>query len=127
MEEEKEKSVEERIKEFDFKIEDAKANLGDVEIFEAILAKADFYNSIKDEENAIKIYKEAMQCITGISSKIDIYFKLLLIAMKHKELQTIKEHIEKVKQLLLEGGDWERKNRLKVKNTHTHILKHTFL
>ena len=45
---------------------------------------------------------------------MDILFAILLIYNKDKNLEKIQENIEKCEKLLEAGGDWERKNKLKV-------------
>lgn len=50
----------------------------------------------------------------GFGPKMDVIFKLLLIYVHDKNLEEIKIHIDRCNKLFEEGGDWERKNRLKV-------------
>lgn len=50
----------------------------------------------------------------GVGKKMDIHFSVLQIYLEEANLEKIKEHIEHQKKLLDQGGDWERKNRLKV-------------
>lgn len=45
---------------------------------------------------------------------MDVIFKLLTIYINDRNLDQIKTHIDKCNKLFEEGGDWERKNRLKV-------------
>lgn len=45
---------------------------------------------------------------------MDVIFNILLIHVKDKNFEEIKIHIDKCNKLFEEGGDWERKNRLKV-------------
>eukprot|EP00438_Fugacium_kawagutii_P031063 Skav204605 [mRNA] locus=scaffold1712:39093:45622:+ [translate_table: standard] len=53
------KQNEEEEAKLDERIKDAKENLGDIEIRDALLAKADFFNRIGDKEQAIKGYEES--------------------------------------------------------------------
>jgi len=58
----------------------------------------------------MKAYKKTI----GTGRKMDIHFNIFLIYLKEKNLLKLKEHIDECKRLLEEGGDWERKNKLKV-------------
>jgi len=79
----------------DDKIKDAEENYGDIEIRDAILEKADFYAKIKDKVNAIKTYEVALSKTLGVAKKMEIEFSILLIYMEDKNLEKIKEIIEK--------------------------------
>lgn len=46
--------------------------------------------------------------------KLDITFALLRIGLFYNDRQLIIVNIEKAKKLIDEGGDWDRRNRLKV-------------
>ena len=46
--------------------------------------------------------------------KLDITFALLRIGLFYNDRSLIIENIEKAKKLIDEGGDWDRRNRLKV-------------
>jgi 26S proteasome regulatory subunit N7 len=88
--------------------------LGDVEVRDAILEKARLFEKIGDKDGAIEIYQLAYSKTIGIGKKMDNLFAVLLIYNKDKNLEKIQENIEKCEKLLEEGGDWERKNKLKV-------------
>ena len=45
---------------------------------------------------------------------MDVQFMIMSIYIKEKNLVKILETINACKKLLEDGGDWERKNRLKV-------------
>jgi len=98
----------------DDKIKDAEENLGDVEVRDAIFEKAAFYQKIKDNENAVKFYELALKKSVGVSKKLEVQFSLLHMYLELRDLNKIKEAIDKCKHFLEEGGDWERKNKLKV-------------
>lgn len=85
-----------------------------MEIRDAILDKAQFLQKINRLEEAVNVFNEAYKKTIGIGKKMDIIFFILLIYLKQKNLQKIKESIDRQKKLLEEGGDWERKNKLKV-------------
>jgi 26S proteasome regulatory complex component, contains PCI domain len=112
-----EPTFEEELRKADEKIKDAEENLGDVEVRDAIFEKAALYQKYKDNENAVKTYELALKKSVGVSKKLEVQFALLHMYLEARDLDKIKEAIEKCKKLLEEGGDWERKNKLKVSRT----------
>lgn len=122
MEIEEKKDHAQELKELDDKIADAELNFGDIEVRDAILAKAHFVRrTIGDKEEAIKIYQLALKKTIEIGKKMDINFEILRIHLENRDVGTGAHHPEKVKDIIDEckvlfekGGDWERKNKLKV-------------
>lgn len=45
--------------------------------------------------------------------KIDLVFMLIRLGLFHMDLGLLREQLDKADRLFREGGDWERKNRLK--------------
>ncbi|EGR30955.1 proteasome regulatory subunit, putative [Ichthyophthirius multifiliis] len=118
-----EKNFEEELKKIEEKIKDAEENLGDVELRDCLMEKAVLHEKFGKIEQAIEIYKQAQKKTIGVGKKMDVEFVILLIYVKQKNLQKIQESIEFCKKLFEEGGDWERKNRLKVKNQFNYKKK----
>lgn len=103
------------MKEIEAKISDAQENLGDVEIREGHLAKADFLARIGDKEKALSVYEETLkQDKTSLPQKLDVQFCKMRLALAMNDTALLKNCITKAKELLDLGGDWERRNRLKV-------------
>lgn len=100
------------------KLKDAEENLGDVEIRDAILEKAQLYEKNGKTEKAVEFFKEALKKTIGIGKKLDVQYMIMSIYTKEKNLSKIEETIQACKKLLEDGGDWERKNRLKVNNIY---------
>lgn len=103
-----------QLKKIEDKQKDAEENLGDVEIRDAILERAQLYEKNGKNEKAVEIYKEALKKTIGIGKKMDVWFFIMNIYVSEKNLAKILETIDACKKLLEEGGDWERKNRLKI-------------
>ena len=80
---------EEEIKKIDEKIKDAEENLGDVEIRDAILEKADFFEKIREHDNAIKNYQLALSKTIGVGKKLDIVFSIMKIVLSLKDLEKL--------------------------------------
>jgi|JI6StandDraft_1071083.scaffolds.fasta_scaffold09761_11 26S proteasome regulatory subunit N7 len=63
------------LKELDDKITDAEQNFGDIEVRDAILAKANFIRkTVGDGEEAIRVYQLALKKTIEIGKKMDINF-----------------------------------------------------
>jgi 26S proteasome regulatory subunit N7 len=63
----------------------------------------------------------------GVGQKIDLVFCQIRTAFFFGEHSTLKDHVDQAQTLVNEGGDWERKNRLKVYEGLTLCLKRNFV
>eukprot|EP00913_Durusdinium_trenchii_P027546 g25836.t1 len=114
------KQNEEEEAKLDEKIKDAKENLGDIEIRDALLAKAGFFNRIGDKDQAVKGYEDWLHRFTsyektvGVGAKLDNILTVIRIAFFFEDTTLMKKHIDRAKAELGKGGDWERRNKLKV-------------
>jgi len=108
------KQNEEELAKIEAKTEDARDNLGDVEVRDGLLAKADFFNRIGDKENALEAYKVAFDKSVGVGGKLDIILTCIRIAFFFEDKELAKKEIDRAKLELVKGGDWERRNKLKV-------------
>ncbi|XP_042501699.1 26S proteasome non-ATPase regulatory subunit 6 [Macadamia integrifolia] len=106
--------IEEELKKLDEKIADAEENLGESEVREAHLAKSLFYIRISDKEKALEQLKVTESKTVAIGQKMDLVFHTLQLGFFYMDFDLIAKGLEKAKNLFEEGGDWERKNRLKV-------------
>jgi 26S proteasome regulatory subunit N7 len=89
-----EREIEEELKKFDDKIEDAKTNQGDVEVRDAILDKALFLkNEAKDYPAAEKVFREAYTKSGGASKKMEILFDILLMNIEKFDIDEIKKDV----------------------------------
>ncbi|OUS48924.1 putative proteasome regulatory subunit [Ostreococcus tauri] len=106
----------ERLKAIEAKIEDARENLGDVEVRDAMHERATFYATIGSCEKAVEAFEETEGKTTSAGQKLDGAFSLMRMRLGRMELNEVRKLIEKIKDMLEQpgGGDWERKNRLKV-------------
>ncbi|XP_072961292.1 26S proteasome non-ATPase regulatory subunit 6 [Typha angustifolia] len=106
--------IEEEIKKLDDKIADAEENLGESEVREAHLAKSLYFIKIGDKEKALEQLKLTEGKTVAVGQKMDLVFYTLQLGFFHMDFDLISRSIDKAKKLFEEGGDWERKNRLKV-------------
>ncbi|XP_043705727.1 26S proteasome non-ATPase regulatory subunit 6-like [Telopea speciosissima] len=106
--------IDEELKKLDEKIADAEENLGESEVREAHLAKSLLYIRISDKEKALEQLKVTESKTVAIGQKMDLVFYTLLLGFFYMDFDLIAKSLDKAKKLFEEGGDWERKNRLKV-------------
>ncbi|KAL4283011.1 hypothetical protein GQ457_16G031530 [Hibiscus cannabinus] len=105
---------EDEIKKLDEKIADAEENLGESEVREAHLAKSLYYIQIGEKEKALEQLKVTETKTVAVGQKMDLVFYTLQIGFFYMDFDLISKSLDKAKNLFEEGGDWERKNRLKV-------------
>ncbi|CCI45949.1 unnamed protein product [Albugo candida] len=98
----------------DEKIEDATKNLGDIEILEALLTKARMHCRIGDNEAALKAFAVANEKPQSINQKILVSLHCIRIGLFFNDHKLVEEQIRHATLLIDEGGDWDRRNRLKV-------------
>lgn len=108
------KRNEEELAKLEAKIKDAKENLGDVEIRDALWAKAEFFTRIGDKTEALEALQVCFEKTVGIGGKLDNILTVIRIAFFFDDPELAKKEIERAKGELKKGGDWERRNRLKV-------------
>ena len=75
---------------------------------------AKIYKEQKMMPEAIGKFKETIAETQSFNTKIDAMFEICHICLLEKNLEMLKEYLQKIEDLLKTGGDWEKKNRLKV-------------
>lgn len=109
-----EQSNEEELKKWEAKIEDSKANAGDTEVREATLAKAEFLARIGEKQKAFDVYKDALALSVGVGSRIDVVLATIRLSFLHGDVDLVKQYVAQAKGFVESGGDWERRNLLKI-------------
>merc|ERR1712192_29369 len=95
-------------------IADATENLGESETREALLKKAEFLAQIGDKDAAVEAVRQTAGKTVGLGNRMDLVFLNIRIGLFHNDHSITTANIAKAKQMLEEGGDWDRRNRLKV-------------
>eukprot|EP00933_Yihiella_yeosuensis_P045881 TRINITY_DN41302_c0_g1_i1.p1 TRINITY_DN41302_c0_g1~~TRINITY_DN41302_c0_g1_i1.p1 ORF type:complete len:416 (-),score=115.44 TRINITY_DN41302_c0_g1_i1:129-1295(-) len=108
------KANEEELAKLEEALTDAKENLGDIEIRDALLEKAKFYNRIGDKDAAIQGYKDAFEKTVGVGARMDNILTVIRIGFFFEDKELMKKEIDRATAELKKGGDWERRNKLKV-------------
>jgi len=104
----------EKLAALDVAINDAKENLGESEVREALLKKAEFLAQIGDKEATIEAVRQTNEKTVGLGNRMDLVFLNIRVGLFFTDHSIIKANIAKAHQMLEEGGDWDRRNRLKV-------------
>ena len=85
------------------------------------------YKERKMKNEAIEEFKATIEKTQSFNTKIDAIFEILHIGgILNKDLDLLKEYLVKIKDLLKDGGDWEKRNRLKVYDGLNYILNRNF-
>ena len=105
---------EEKIKELNAKIEDNEKAFGDSEIREGYLAKAQYLCLIGDREQALTWLRKTYEKTVTLGHRLDLIFYQLRLGLFYMDQDLIERNLEKAKTLVDEGGDWDRRNRMKV-------------
>jgi len=96
------------------KLKDAEENEGESEIAAALLARAEFYQRVGNKAETLKSYGETFKKTVALGPKLDLVLAEVRVALFFDDLKLAASTIERAKALLEDGGDWERRNRLKV-------------
>lgn len=95
-------------------IKTAQENEGESEVCAAMLARAEMLMRIGEKEKALEAFDEAYAKTVGLGPKLDLLLTKLRLCLFFDDKKLTSATIDAAKGLLEEGGDWERRNRLKV-------------
>lgn len=111
-----EKANEDELKVLDERLQEAEKQEGESEISDALKARANYLTRIGDKDRAVDAQKLALEKTPGLGSRIDIVLTLVRIGFFFGDHGLINTYVTKAEALIEEGGDWDRRNRLKVYN-----------
>jgi len=103
----------ETLAKLDTRLKEAEETEGESEISDALKARANYLTKIGDKE-AIAAQLLALEKTPGLGSRIDIVLTLIRIGFFWGDRELITKYLAKAETLVEEGGDWDRRNRLKV-------------
>jgi 26S proteasome regulatory subunit N7 len=103
-----------RLEELDAAVRDAEENSGETEIRDALSAKAHYLADIGDRDAAREAFAATAAKTAGAGPKMDLAFAQLRLLMASGDWSAVKSDLEHATALCASGGDWERKNRLRV-------------
>jgi 26S proteasome regulatory subunit N7 len=102
------------LKAIDAKEAEAKENAGETEVRDQQLARANLYNLIGDRKNALEAFETMFESAVGAGNKIDLLFAQIRLALAWDDLPLLKAKLIPARNLVENGGDWDRRNRLAV-------------
>lgn len=105
---------EEELKKFDEKIKAAEESLGETDPSESMREKAGYLCQIGDKERALPAIDAAFEKTAGIGARIDLVLAKIRLAMFYNEKSRVETDVKAAQELIEKGGDWDRRNRLKV-------------
>jgi len=105
-----------KLTELEEKIEDAEKNQGETEIRDAMLAKAEHLCRVGEKDEALTAFRLTYEKSVSLGMKLDLIFHQIRIGLFYMDHDLITRNLEKAQELIESGGDWDRKNRLKVYN-----------
>lgn len=105
---------EDKLKEIESKMLEAKESEGETEVFDLLKAKADYLAKIGSKDASVQAYREVYEKAGTLGQKLDLLFSFMRLGFFFHDNGLIEANIQKAKSLLEEGGDWDRRNRLKV-------------
>ena len=103
-----------KIEDLQKKMEEDVDGIEEVDKASYIFQIGKIYKEQKMYDQALNQFKETISKTQSFNTKIDSIFEICHIGLLEKNLDLLKEYLQKCKDLLKEGGDWEKKNRLKV-------------
>jgi len=108
------KTNQEELKKMNEGIEEAETSMGETEIREANLKKAEYLSRIGDKEEAVKAFAKTYDKTVSLGQRLDLVFHNIRLGLFYLDHSLTIRNLEKAKSLIEEGGDWDRRNRLKV-------------
>ncbi|QIX01428.1 hypothetical protein AMS68_006945 [Peltaster fructicola] len=93
--------------------DDAREAAGDTEVHAALGKRAEFYARVGDKDKALEEFEKLFEKMSILGIKIDILLATIRIGLFFDDKVLVKKNIERAQQLVDQGGDWDRRNRLK--------------
>ena len=108
--------INDEVKKTEVKLEKALEHAGDSEVLDAMFDKAKVYCSTGSWGEALSAYDEIINTKKKITSnkKIDAMCDKSRIALFNMDISKLSVLLEETKKLNDMGGDWDRRNRLKI-------------
>uniref|UniRef100_A0A7S3PCP1 PCI domain-containing protein n=1 Tax=Aplanochytrium stocchinoi TaxID=215587 RepID=A0A7S3PCP1_9STRA len=96
-------------------LKDAEENHGEIEVMEALLNIANFHYLTDTKAGAMEKYKKVSEMkLISTGQLIDLTLKQIILGFFWADYEYIEQCLEEGEKLMEKGGDWERRNRLKV-------------
>jgi len=99
---------------FDKRLEEAEKTEGESDVADLLRGKAMYLVKIGDKEKALPALELALEKSPGLGTKIDLVLTLVRVGFFFGDQTLVKDNLAKADELIEKGGDWDRRNRLKV-------------
>ncbi|PWN87926.1 putative RPN7-subunit of the regulatory particle of the proteasome [Acaromyces ingoldii] len=109
-----EEKNEEALRLMDESIKKNEEEEGESEVNAVLRQKASYLAKIGDKTRALEAHRIAIEKAAGLGSRLDLTLAMIRIGLFHGDPEVTVSSIAKAKLLVEEGGDWDRRNRLKV-------------
>ncbi len=93
---------------------DAQTNQGESELREALLARATHFAQIGDKERALSALRGTSEKTVAVGQKLDLLFTQIRLGLFYRDHELVTRGLERARADIEAGGDWDRRNRLKV-------------
>ncbi|EMD00138.1 hypothetical protein BAUCODRAFT_119692 [Baudoinia panamericana UAMH 10762] len=93
--------------------EEAAEKAGDTEIHSAQSKRAELYARIGDKDKALEHFETLLDKTGILATKIDICLAIIRVALFFDDKLLVRKSVDRARQLVESGGDWDRRNRLK--------------
>lgn len=98
----------------DAAIKDAEEKFGESEVYDRTKAKAEYLAQIGAKDRAVAVYDGIPSKLISSGQKVDNAMAKAQLAFLFGDLKLAREQIDQAKELNEKGGDWDRRNRLKI-------------
>eukprot|EP00753_Platysulcus_tardus_P002196 PLAT11621.1.p2 GENE.PLAT11621.1~~PLAT11621.1.p2 ORF type:complete len:393 (+),score=178.52 PLAT11621.1:25-1203(+) len=105
---------------------DALENLGENEVFDAAMAKVDHWVRVGDAARAATALENAKEKAMSSGQRIDVTLQTIRLGLFHSDFKLVRERVEEAEKLVEDGGDWDRRNRLRVYQGVNALLSRDF-
>lgn len=108
------------------KEKDAIENHGDNEVMEAELEIAKLVALTGTLDEAVGAFEKIGLRSLSTGQRIDLALRQIILGIVWMDVDMIKKHIEEADELMEKGGDWDRRNRLKIYKGLFDIISRNF-
>jgi len=108
-------------------LSDAQENQSEEDVRVAFQNLALYYLKIADHEKSKKLLEDLFKHTVALGQKIDVVFCQMRLCFFFKDVSSFSDLNDQAHSLIKAGGDWERKNRLKVYEGLSLCAKRNFV
>ncbi|PAA50124.1 hypothetical protein BOX15_Mlig012040g3 [Macrostomum lignano] len=103
-----------RLAELDAKIREAEETQGEAEVRNSMRDKAYYFSSIGDKADSLAMLRQVFEKTAMSGYRLDLIFHQIRLGFFFNDHDLITRNIDRAATLVEEGGDWDRRNRLRV-------------